>query len=256
VKVVVASDFHADWTSLGVSRFDEVRAAAMQAVDHAIAIDAGLFLFPGDLADPDTGGATFRAVGLAIEMALRLVRAGIPSVWIAGNHDVCEDGSGASTLTPLVDVARHFQCIYVAERPAVFYPCNRIESIQGPELAVLCLPFVPASHGVDMTEATRELWKGIPEGTPVLVASHLSIPGIVPGTETTELPRGREVTYPLAETTRAAHRVSGHYHQRQAFDPGDGGPPIYVAGALARLGFGEQDHDPGFIVIDVPNGGG
>jgi len=245
LKAVVASDFHADWTSLGIARFDEVRSAALQAVNYAIAIKAELFLFPGDLADPDTGGGTFRAVALAIELAFLLNRAGIPSVWINGNHDVCEDGTGASVLTPLAALTRHINGIYVAEKPEVFWPVKDW-------LGVLCLPFMPASHGVDMAEATRELWKTIPPSARVLVLSHLSIPGIVPGTETTELPRGREVLYPVAETTKATYRVSGHYHKRQAFDPGDGGPPIYVAGAVARLGFGEQEHDPSFMVLDIP----
>lgn len=245
MKAVVASDFHADWTSLGIARFDEVRLAALQAVNYAISIKAGLFLFPGDLADPDTGGGTFRAIALAIELALMLAKEDIPSVWINGNHDVCEDGTGVSTLTPLAQLSRNIPRIYVAEKPEVFWPVKDF-------LGVLCLPFVPASHGVDMAEATRELWKTIPPSARVLVLSHLSIPGIVPGTETTELPRGREVLYPVAETTKATYRVQGHYHQRQMFDPGDGGPEIIIPGAIARLNFGEQNHDPSFVVLDIP----
>jgi DNA repair exonuclease SbcCD nuclease subunit len=240
MKIVVASDLHADWTSLGVSRFAEVEESAHKVVDHAVRVGAEAFLFPGDLADPDTGGGTFRAQALAVEMAMALAHHDIISVWLSGNHDVCEDGTGQCVLAPLGALSMYEPKIHVATRPRVVWLDN--------DVAVLCLPFIPASHGVDMAEAARELW---PEAHRIIVLSHLTIPGIVPGTETNDMPRGREVLYPLAETVRAAARIQGHYHQRQMFDPGDGGPPIIIPGALARLGFGEQDHDPGFIVLDV-----
>lgn len=242
MKIVVASDWHADWATLGVQRYEEVATAARQSAEHAIAIGAGAYLFPGDLSDPDTGGGSFRASALAIEIALVLAGQGIPSIWIAGNHDVCEDGTGATTLTPLKALEGVIPEVRVAETP------RRLPLGDG--LHILALPFVAASHGLDLAQAARDLWPSDPAAK-VIVLGHLSIPGIVPGTETQEMPRGREVVFPFAETTRAAARVNGHYHRRQLFDPGDGGAPIIIPGALARLTFGEEDHEPGFVVLEV-----
>jgi DNA repair exonuclease SbcCD nuclease subunit len=246
-KIVFVSDVHADWSTLGVSRFREIASAVEQSVDHAIAIGARSFIFAGDLADPDTGGATFKAQALAIESALRLTRAGISSIWLRGNHDVCEDGSGACVLSPMRPLeqmtANAGGPIWIADHPRVISLFH--------DLSVLCLPFMPVSHGVDMAEYARANW---PTTGRVMVLSHLTIPGITVGEETLELPRGRDVLLPLEETKRAAYRISGHYHRRQIFDPGDGGPEIIVIGAPARLSFGEEDHDPAFVVLDVNPG--
>lgn len=244
--IVVSSDWHPDVVTMGIPRFSEVEAAVHQTVAHAIKIKADAYLFLGDLVDPDSGGATSNAQAMSIEVAFLLAEHGIQSVWIAGNHDVHEDGSGATTLTPLAAIAALGKSnngrglIHVVERPSCVY-LNK-------EVAILCLPFTPSSHGVDLAAACRDLW---PEDRRVIVASHLTVPGVMPGEETSEMPRGREIAYPFAETARAAIRVQGHYHRRQTFDPKDGGPPIQIPGSLARLTFGEEDHVPSFFVLEI-----
>jgi len=263
MELVITSDWHSDWSTYGVPRWRDVERAVYASVEHAVNIGAGGYLFGGDLADPDTGGASYRSSGLAIDVAAHLSKAKIPSVWIRGNHDVYEDGSGASTLTPLAMAAKHFPGVYVAEEPRLFGVWK--------DLAVLCLPFMPVSHGVDMELTSDVLWPesglhspgcdlekecscGASEKPPprVLVLSHLTVPGIHPGTETTEMPRGREILYPFTATRRAAFRVQGHYHERQLFSPPPGeGVELIIPGSLARLAFGEEDHEPGFLVLDV-----
>ncbi len=239
-RAVESSDWHGDVVTLGVPRFDEVADAAMSAANYAVKEKVDLFIFTGDLTDPDSGGMTFKSQKLAIAIALYLQRHHIPSVWVAGNHDVCEDGSGATTLTPLTQLESKGSGIYVAEVP-------RLIDLDG-DIALLCLPFTAASRGVDIEEAATELW---PKNRRVITLSHLSVPGVIPGEETTEMPRGREVLYPFEATKNSVLRIQGHYHRRQTFDPNDGGPPIVIPGSLARLTFGEAEHTPSFLLVEV-----
>lgn len=259
MRIVCTSDWHGDWSTLGHRRHDEVAAAVDRSVDVAVEEKADAYLCLGDVSDPDTGGDTFRTIELVLRTALSLRERGIRSIWVAGNHDVCEDGSGASTLTPLRALEDAFPDeIHVASSP-------RLVWLDG-DVAVLCLPFTPMSHGVDAATAAASLLgeRGLPplprrdgplrtgERARVVVAGHLMLPGIHPGGETTEMPRGREVLFPLAETRDAFLRLNGHYHARQIFDAGDGGPPIYIPGSLARLNFGEEGNEPSILVLDVP----
>lgn len=246
MRVVVASDWHVDWSTLGVSRWKEIEAAVTESVDYAIKNEAGLYLFPGDLADPDTGGASWRAAALIITAATRLSRAGVRLVAIPGNHDVCEDGSGKTTLTPLAALEDLLPGVYVAEEPRLIW----LGGDPGKYLYVLALPFTAASHGYDTQLTACALWPEEP-GARVIVLSHLTVPGIHPGTETTEMPRGREVLYPFHSTERAILRVQGHYHHRQLFTAPDNGPPLVIPGAIARLAFGEENNDPSFLSLVI-----
>lgn len=240
----MSTDWHGDRDTLGVSRTSEVRDAVKQSVAHAIEINADAYLFAGDLADPDSGGATFRAQEIAIEAAHELSDHGIRSIWIAGNHDVNEDGTGATCLSPLAAIERSRGCkelLYVAETPRVVDLSE--------DLAVMCLPYVPISHGYSPSEYARGIF-GSGERTDIdqriITLSHLMIPGVVLGEETTEMPRGRDVAFPLAETARAVVRINGHYHTRQTTAEG-----ILIPGALCRFTFGDERSEPGYLVIDL-----
>ncbi len=247
-KLVCVSDLHLDKETLGVSRFPEVERALWQAADHAIAINADAFLFLGDLADPDNGGATILAGRVACEVAMQLGRSGgqgystgIPSFWMVGNHDVFEDGSGLTTLESLRPLFDEFH-VRLVDGPLL------VE--MGDDLSLVFLPYAPVARAYDPAKAAREMFARA--RSRVLVASHLNIPGIGPGEETIEMPRGREVMLPLEETRGAYFRLSGHYHARQDFDPGDGGPAIHIVGSPAAFAFGEHDGGaPAFSVIEL-----
>src|SRR5262249_28285370 len=149
------------------------------------------YLFLGDLCDPDSGSCVFRAVEVAMSAAALLQKAFIPSFWLAGNHDVIEDGTGDTTLSPLralSTLGTGGSKVVVAERPCV--------EVISPLLDVdfVFLPFTATSHRYDVAE-----FVGMQKGRlakKTIVAGHLSIPGIIPGEETTEMPRGREVVWP------------------------------------------------------------
>lgn len=232
MKILCTSDWHLDWVSMGVSRFDEVSRAVDKTVEEAVRRRVDLYLFTGDLCDPDSGTSVFRCAAKAIEVAKRLAAEEIQSVWVVGNHDVLEDGSGDTTLTPLKETGY----AVVFDKPAFM----RVNSTTH----LLALPFTASSHGYDpaaFVKEHRQFFEG-----PWIVAGHLMVPGVVPGEETLEMPRGRDVVFPIEECSGAALMINGHYHRRQK-SPGG----VVIPGSLARLTAGEQHHEPSFLVLEV-----
>ncbi len=255
-RLLLWSDVHLDHVSSGVPRFDELRATVDKIRTAAKSLEVDLVMFLGDLCDPDSGPVVFRCLEVVLDFALRLNdEEKIPSFFLAGNHDVLNDGSGCTTLTPLRAIADNEECIFLAEKPGLYVVPGVV--------AIGALPFTAPSHGYDppaVVERIAEQYRQrildlLPgdEREPLVYAGHLHIPGVIPGAETTDLPRGREVLFPFAQTVQSHARFNGHYHRQQAFDPKDGGPPILISGSLARLTHGEEDHEPGFILVDVHN---
>lgn len=234
MKLVVVSDLHLDWVTIGVARFAEVERAMVQARVAAATVGADAFLFLGDLCDPDSGPAVFRCVRAAVQTALALDAYKIPSVWLAGNHDVIEDGSGETTLEPL----RGVPGARVVDRPCT------VKLAGHPHL--MCLPFTASSHGYDPAAAVVEHVGGQRDAVTI---GHLHVPGIIPGEETTEMPRGRDVAFPVEAAKLVSQMMmNGHYHRRQVSPDG-----VQIVGAPARLTFGEEDNSPGFLVVEVPS---
>jgi len=241
VKMLVTSDWHLDATTGGVDRFDDVSSAVAETVEAARAEEVDLYVFLGDLCDPDANRAP-RCVSRAIVVARRLHGAGICSRWLVGNHDVIEDGSGSHTLAPM----QAAQAAPTADSPGwCVVDRPMVERIAG--VTFVWLPYVPRCASYDAGEFVRSVETS---GTPqrVVVAGHLSIHGQVPGSETTDMPRGRDLWLPTdAIAQRWPHAVvmNGHYHRAQQ-------SPVIIPGSLARLTFGEESHNPGFMIVEVP----
>ena len=237
-RILSISDVHADSRLFGVSRFAEVERAMIESADAAIQRKVDLWMMNGDLCDPDGGVGVFRCVQLALYVDTKLEQAGIPRVWIAGNHDVCEDGSGDTTLSPLL---AHQSFGY---RTTVF----NMQGWQqlGNGLHLLGLPYTAASHAYDPAEYARSTWDRMSDGGRVIVSTHLMIEGVQPGEETKEMSRGRSVLYPtdLIAEKRPVAQIAGHYHARQNYRG------IQIVGAPARFAFGERNNDPAFLVIE------
>jgi DNA repair exonuclease SbcCD nuclease subunit len=246
VKIIVTSDWHLDWATGGLPRFADVFAAVQVIVDAAKREGVEMVMFLGDLTDPDAVRA-HQAVSVAMWVATHLwFCAGIATRWLVGNHDVVEDGSGSSSLSAVhafgVALPRGAkQGVKVYTEPEVEVFGNK---------AILALPFTPRSHPYDPLTFVRSLDPN-PGGVirPIdLVVGHLNIEGIGPGSETTDMPRGRDVFLPVAairERWPDAVVCNGHYHRRQVFDG------VHVPGSLARLTFGEEHNSPGYLVVEV-----
>lgn len=229
---------------MGVARFPELERAVMASVQAAVGVEADAYLFLGDLCDPDCGSVAFRCVEL-LQRATVMLLEGLQRVQvhhIAGNHDVCEDGSGDTTLTPLRALEHHTDRVYVHERPRMIdlqhvNPDGSVEI-----LWMQTLPFCATSHAYDPAALPGLM-------TADVIAGHLAVPGAQPGEETTEMPRGREVLFPLDRIAERATPprllLNGHYHRRQHTNG------VHIPGSLARLTYAERDNAPGWLVVDL-----
>lgn len=234
MKIIVTSDWHLDALTDGVPRWEEIETLVDHTVNVAIEEQAGLYLFLGDLCDPD-GWNSVRAMAKAVAVAMKLNKYDISSVWIAGNHDVVEDGMGTTTLTPLVaaDVAD-----MVFEQPG--------EVVLG-DLHLVGLPFTPVSHAYDPAKTVRDMGKPR-KGERTLVLGHLNLEGISSGSESSEMARGREVFWPIQAIKKKwpqATLIGGHYHNAGEFKG------VHIVGSLARLRHDEEDHNPSLLILEV-----
>lgn len=239
-KIVCSTDWHADALTAGFSRFEDVRQAVDETVAEAVSLGADLYLFLGDLTDPDSPGA-WAACRLACETAAHLADAGIDSVWVGGNHDALEDGSGTSTLDPIHGWSAFDDRVNV---------CSRPEVIRFPAFDVVALPYAAQSHEYDPERFVRDLpaWVGA-QSRRVIVAGHLNLDGILEGSESLEMPRGRSTYWPVAEILARfgdrALMLAGHYHRRQVHRG------VQIVGSLERLSFADGTTAPGYLVVEV-----
>lgn len=248
MRICVISDVHADARLFGLPRFPEVELAMRFSVEEAIGRGCSAWVFLGDLCDPDSGSSAFRVTRLALECAVRLSRKGIRSIWVAGNHDVIEDGSGETTLSPLRALGSAMG-VEVHERPG----WTGIGPEQG-AVPCLVLPYSATSHHYEPARYAADTWDRATEKCRrVIVLEHMDVEGAMLGEETTDMARGRRLVYPRADVEQlAAERsqelvqLGGHLHMRQRV----GG--LQIVGAPARFAFGERSNEPSFSVVELP----
>ena len=259
MKIVHTTDWHPDASTAGYARFDDVAQAVQSSVDHACKLSGQGervgYLFTGDLLTNDPSlDVMVRCTCLAQRAGRQLSESGVPSWWMPGNHDVFEDGLGTTAVDTLEgDYAR------VIKRPSV------VEVEQGK--VMLLLPFTPVSHSYDPKAWLESLLNDGAGGDPhasmtsafdaaglakrskvVLVAGHLMLEGIGPGSETHDMPRGRDVFFPVDLVRRLwpdALMANGHYHRQQVHNG------VHVPGSLAVFTRGELGNRPGYLVHTV-----
>jgi DNA repair exonuclease SbcCD nuclease subunit len=160
-------------------------------------------------------------------------------VAINGNHDVTDSANGLSTLSPLKEALPE---VVVCNTPTsmVFGDIDR-------GIRFLLLPYMAPSWGVRWCETLKMT---VPQwveqqfkqyGNVCVVAGHLSIEGALLGSETLDMPRGRENAFPVTESNGALLRLNGHYHKRQSPHG------IWCPGSPVRLAFGEENNPTGWL---------
>lgn len=245
-KIMVISDLHLDAVSVGVERYDGMKRKLMQVVEVMAEEQPDELWCLGDISDPSN-----RAVDLVCDFGewLRDECYAVDFTCIAGNHDVIEGRAGLSTLRPLelLSPQNFEQTFDIFTRPA-------FQRRRNYDLVVL--PFTNRAADYNATVFIEELGAGQsykakdrPGGTgkPVFIIGHLSIEGIHPGSETEDMPRGRDMRFPLSACKKLfpdAMLMNGHYHTPQVFDG------IHIPGSLERLTFSDK-HDPSFMIIEV-----
>lgn len=241
MKLVVTSDWHLDWNTAGMRRFSDLARGVKETVDYAVGQAANGYVFLGDLMNPDSGSRVFECAALAIHTALELARHGIESHWLSGNHDVIEDGHGNTTLTPLAALSNRLVNVYEV-------PQLKVLKDQDVSMArFLALPYTSLAHAYDPAEQVAKLGSS---RLPLIIAGHMTeMAGIIPGSESKEMPRGRGMPFPFEAIAERDERrllmLNGHFHEQQVFRG------VHIPGALERLTFGEQHHSPGWLVVEV-----
>ena len=237
MELLVTSDWHGDWMTAGMSREQDVDNAARMVAHEAIAANVDAFLFLGDLSDPDSS-RTYRAQAIATRVASQLRINKIPSFWLVGNHDVVDDGLGTNTMMP----------IHAHGSELIDFPCEIL--MNDGEYLFIALPYTSKSRSYDpehVLEVAAMSWDG-KDPTKVIIAGHLNIEGIEPGSETNDMPRGRDVMFPLGHANDlfpGALLLNGHYHHQQCFKG------IHIPGSLVRLTRSEKDNQPGYLRITI-----
>jgi DNA repair exonuclease SbcCD nuclease subunit len=244
MKFVTVSDLHLDWVTDGVPRFDDIAGQVEDVATYCLSDPAeDVFVCLGDITNPNSP-ATLRSISWVASFATRLALNGFRSIWVAGNHDTADDGYGTTTLSPLRDIN---PLVTVCEVPRVI----RIARTGSDDLVVFGLPY----PGVGATHRAREMMNDLSgESIPHIILSHLTLPGMHPGSETTAMPRGPDVQLPLDECRRLQenHRtvvVNGHYHAGGVHNIE--GLEVWIPGAVAKLTHGEEKNSPGFLEIVV-----
>ncbi len=242
MRCVICSDLHIDAKTAGYDRFKDCSEALTQAVEHAQEVKADRFIFLGDLCDPDATNL-LRCIDVAMLCASELHRVGITSFWLAGNHDVLEDGHGTTTL----DLLEHVRGAWVQKIPELYTSYLTKKEMENP---IGFLPYPSSSAPYDPDKVVRG-WKKS-ERPPTLICSHLMVEGIEVGSETTDFPRGRDIFLP----TRAIREcfpditvVQGHYH-RPRVESVDG-VQVHIVGSMVRLTRSELHNTPRFLTLDL-----
>ena len=260
MKILVTGDLHIDASTAGVPRAYDVQDALGQVVERVQTVGIDLVIVLGDLCNPDRGSRTIHALGI-MRQFLDAVQPHAAVLAISGNHDVVADDSALTSWTPL----QHYGPGYIPTDGMLrlrdldtreFYAVENVPTLvtftPPPSVGVvhmLCLPFAaqPLAYRPDLAVAEASHFDL--HGRKLLVAGHLQLEGALLGSETTDMPRGREVAFPAKECRELLPEstilLNGHYHKRQTV----GG--VECPGSLVRLAFGEEHNSPRWIELEV-----
>jgi predicted phosphodiesterase len=244
LKLLVFSDLHGDWTTGGAERFDEASRGLDQVQAYAAARGVERVLFLGDLCDPDVDPTlAHRTIARALGFALNLRGSGVDQDWLVGNHDYIDDGRGSHTMMALMKAG-----IRVHSQPA-----NQIHRAGNDRVEFVWLPYGRYDPDRYVRELAASHRMGMKGGALVVCGHATRVPGTGVGSESTDMARGRDMPFPLEACRELAAAggydkvvlLNGHVHRRCV----DG--PVLVPGSMFRVTHGEEDHEPGFMVIEV-----
>jgi len=249
--------------STGLStRVMDFLAALDAVVERAIQEDVDAVLFAGDAyrtRDPNVTHQREFARRLA-----RLIRAGIPTVLLTGNHDL-PNAHGRATSLDIYD-ALALERVRVITEPERF----TLDTKSGP-LQIVGLPWTQRGRFVDAEEVRSKSTEAIEQdltGTiewwladqasqldpdiPAVALVHASLQGARFGSERNLLLGRDMVLTPSAlDDPRFDYVALGHIHRHQRL--GSLRPLVY-AGSLERIDFGEEKEEKGFVLVEIERG--
>lgn len=231
-------------------------------VDCAIEENVDLVLFTGDAYKDRTPVPTYqREWG---KRMMRLSRAGIRTILLAGNHDVSPAAGRAHALQEYETLL--IPHISVISKPSFLTP----DELEGLPIQLIALPWIWRSGLI----ASQELSTSIPElvyeellkrlmdftekcltdadaSLPVIMAAHMSVEGATYGSERSVI-LGNDIVLPggLLRDKRFSYVALGHIHKAQDLNEGSN-PPIVYPGSIEKVDFGEVNDDKYFVIAHV-----
>lgn len=284
LTVIHFADVHLGVENYG--RIDPSTGLSTRLTDFLVSIDriietalergVDLAIFAGDAYKTRDPSPTYQR-----EFARRIRRlsqAGIPTVLVAGNHDMPNAAGRAHTME--IFATLEVENVYVARRPQVF----DIETSKGP-VQVGVLPWVTRSgflsrmgqsdqdgvlqyRGKSFEEITGLLLQSVEQimggegglvaqltpGMPHILAAHGTVQSAIYGSERGVM-LGHDMVLPLGlfKNPQWDYVALGHIHRHQALED-DRFPPVVYAGSVERIDFGEEGEDKGFVIAQVARG--
>lgn len=273
LKLLHFADAHIDMANFGrhdaesglpIRVMDFLRALD-QIIERALAEPVDLVIFAGDAYKDRNPHPTYqREWGKRI---MRLSQAGIPTLLLAGNHDVSPAAGRAHAL-------QEFDTLQV---PHVHVVANRIEMLTPAELGVpvqiLGIPWI-SYHGYlrrdemagkPLNELLNEVSARVADAVeaeldnadpdvPLILVAHASVQGAIFGSER-QVMLGSEMV--LGGSTVNDKRIDyvalGHIHKHQDVSNGRQ-PPVVYPGSIERIDFGELREKKGYVLADVAKG--
>lgn len=237
MKILHLSDSHIGYSTY--NKLDEngynqrevdVQNAFIQIIDFALEEKPDLVLHSGDLFD--TVRPTNRAISFALEQILRLSKAGIPLVMIAGNHEAPRLRETGSVFR----LFEHLDSVFPVYKSAM-------ESFKFGDLSVHALP-----HCMDkpIFEKELKLLKPDKKFKYNIAMLHAGVAGLSVF-KTGEF--NEQIAHSGGLDKNFDYIALGHYHDHCEVTDN----AVY-AGSTERLGFGEVGQDKGFVMVDLDAG--
>ena len=262
MKLLHTSDWHVGKTLKGRSRLDEQKAVLAEIVELAIDHEVDAVLIAGDVYENVSPSA--EAQKLVVGTLLKLARAGIEVIAIAGNHD---HGPTFEAYRPLMRQVgiRLIGNPRSAEQGGAYRFTARST---GEEAVVATLPFLSQRYAVRAAQVITQtpaenvgaydqmirdvltnLTGPFSDQTVNLAMAHLTVLGGRLGGGEREAQSIIEYSVPAAIFPIDAHYVAlGHLHRRQSVPSA---APVHYSGAPLAVDFGEQDNTNVVCLIEV-----
>ena len=236
-------------------------------IDTTLDTKADLVIFGGDAYKTRDPSPTYQR-----EFARRIRRlsqAGLPTVLVAGNHDMPSAVGRAHTME--IYGTLEVENIYVSRRPELL----RIETRHGP-VQIVTLPWVMRNALLSRDEYKNKsleelttllqfkietflndkssLLADLDPDIPHILVAHTTVQGAIYGSERGVM-LGNDVVLPpsLFKNPHWDYVALGHIHRHQEIEPGRF-PPVVYPGSVERIDFGEEREDKGFVIAEIERG--
>lgn len=270
IKVLHTADIHIGIENYGYinpdtginTRMEDFLRSFDIIIDHAINNDFDLVIFAGDAFKVQSPTATQQRE--FAKRVYRLAKANIPTILLAGNHDLSNKYGEASSMD--VYGALKVDNVYVFEKPF-----SGIIKTKSGDVWLTAIPYVSKSTMLTNEEyklkSVEEIEKQLihkinslidryilnaDKSLPHIFTFHIGVDEAEIGAEK-DLMVGKSFSVPLSSIARKEfdYVALGHIHKQQVLCKE---PPVIYSGSIERVDFGEENQQKGFMSIELEKG--